>query len=226
MSLSKRMLLLAASFIVGSAMASAASISFTPVPGSANCAVQTWGCETTGTPTFGAGGVWQVTSGNIDFVNSSYWNFVPSGDYVIDLSGSNLGTISTTLTGLTVGQSYVLSFSYTYNPDNSINSTRSASVNLSNAGGFNFTLGPFTNTTNGQYGTANSGPAWSTFSQAFTATASTATLTFASLTNQYQGIVLKNDIAYAANNAVPEPATLAIVGAGLLLVGLKRYRKA
>ena len=224
MSLLKRISFLAVVVLLGSLAATAGTISLTPGPSSGSCPTQSWGCETTGAATFGDG--WSVTSGNVDFVNSTWWTWLGSGNTAIDLSGSQLGSIATTLTGLTIGQSYTLTFLYTYNPDDSAG-VRSANVSMTNAGGFSYTLVPLVNTTSGGAGPLSQNPGWSTFSQTFTATATTSTLSFSALTNQYQSIVLGSSVTYTQNaSAVPEPATLAIVGAGLVLIGLKRYRRA
>ncbi len=232
MSLSKRMLLMVAAAAIGSAVASAAPISFVP-PLPATCPMQFWGCETTGTPTFGAGNAWQVTSGNIDFVvvgAGGWWTGLSSpGGYVIDLSGSTLGSISTTLNGLTPGGAYVLTFQYTYNPDNSTTLPRQA--NVSATGGYSWTTAALMNTTNGVVGTGNNinDSYWQTGTLSFVASAAgTSTISFNSLNNTFQGIVLRNtmDVSASAASTVPEPATFAIMGAGLVLLGLKRFRRA
>lgn len=229
MSLSHRVVFMAAGFMLGAALAPAAPLSFAPAPvaGSSSCPVEAWGCETTGTPAFGNG--WQVVSGNVDFVNNAWWTFLNKGEVAIDLSGSMLGSIANTVTGLTVGKQYTLTFLWSYNPDDSVNLTRQANISVTNAGGFSFELGPSANATNGEFGSANNGPIWNTFSQTFTATATTATIRFTSEANQYQGIVLRDSVNLQENAnleaAVPEPATIGIMGIGLLCFGLKRFRR-
>lgn len=227
MSLSLRVCLLAVTLILGSAVATAAPISFVP-PLPATCPLEFWGCETNGTPTFGSGNAWQVTSGNVDFVlvgAGGWWSGLTSpGNYVIDLSGSGLGAISATVGGLTPGMTYVLTFQYTYNPDDSTTLPRQAAVSAT--GGYSWTTAALFNTTNGAVGTGNNinDTYWQTGTLSFVAPASgTSTISFTSLNNQFQGIVLRNttDVTVA-----PEPGTLAIMGLGLLFVGLRRFRKA
>src|SRR5262245_23818201 len=58
---------------------------------------------------------WTVTAGSIDYVGT-YWQ-AADGVRSIDLSGNGPGTISQTLTGLTVNSFYTISFDLAGNPD-------------------------------------------------------------------------------------------------------------
>jgi hypothetical protein len=225
----KRAAVVTASVLVFALAATATPLSLTPMPAETSRVVEPWGWETVGTPTFGSG--WKVVGGDIDFVFSWWWTFLKSDEIVVDLSGNTLGSIQNTITGLTVGQEYTLAFTYTYNPDDTVTQTRLASVSISNAGGFSYMLGPVMNTTNGLYATLNDGPQWMSFSKTFTPTATSVTLTFTTLNNVWQGIVLRNDISVDSpsvvipTDTVPEPATMGIVVTALLLIGAWRFRR-
>lgn len=58
---------------------------------------------------------WVVGSGTIDRVDT-YWS-APRGRYSIDLFGSSVGSLYQDIPGLTVGQSYTVSFQLSGNPD-------------------------------------------------------------------------------------------------------------
>jgi hypothetical protein len=60
---------------------------------------------------------WNVTQGTVDLIPSSYWK--PSkGRWSVDLIGTpGLGAISQTVTGLTIGADYELTFDFSINPD-------------------------------------------------------------------------------------------------------------
>ena len=141
---------------------------------------------------------WSVDAGSVDLINT-YWN--PSeGAYSVDLSGNSPATISQTISGLTSGAKYLLSFDMAGNMDGgAIVKSLLASV-----GG---TSGTFTFDTTGH---SNAAMGWERMTLAFTAEASSLLLSFASLEadNPY-GAALDN-VSVAA---VPLPA------AGLLMLG-------
>jgi subtilisin-like proprotein convertase family protein len=103
-------------------------IKFAPppfVPGAGSIAWQDGFEESTGTltePTAGQyfSGGWLVDTGSVDVVAAGYGGppgAQPySGNYFIDLDGSNPGEISTNIATI-LGQTYVLNFAYSLNPD-------------------------------------------------------------------------------------------------------------
>jgi choice-of-anchor C domain-containing protein len=99
-------------------------LAFSLAAGSAVAAtVQNGGFESPGTfsgsfTTIGTGGSlpgWSIDSGSVDLINT-YWQN-GSGNYSLDLSGNAAATISQTITDLTIGQHYRLSFLLAGNPD-------------------------------------------------------------------------------------------------------------
>lgn len=140
---------------------------------------------------------WSVTSGNVDVVAASFAPSNPSSGQWLDLVGFNDGTITQTF-ATTSGATYLLTFLYGNNPGGS---PRSANVSVGNFAG---TI------------TSNTGLNYNSFSQLFTATGSSTTLTFASFGGSGNaGIALDN----VAVTAVPEPASWAMMILGFGLVG-------
>ncbi len=122
-------------------------------------------------------GPWTVTGGSIDVVSTGYWPVAGGGTQDVDLNGSGYGVIARNVTGLTVGKSYMLSFSYAINPGASSAGVRIQVANLDQ------TL-TATNPASTGYQTAT---------YAFTAAHTTEMLTFTgSGPNQYCGVVLDN----------------------------------
>ncbi len=129
-------------------------------------------------------GPWNVTAGSIDVVSTAYWNASGGGVNDIDLNGSSYGTIQRSITGLTSGSSYTLTFSYAINPGAA---TAGARVRIGN---LDQTL-TATNPATGSFQTAT---------YTFTAGSSTETLSFAgSGPNGSCGVVLDN-IAISSNS--------------------------
>lgn len=149
---------------------------------------------------------WTVTSGSIDYI-STYWT-ASDGRRSIDMSGGNVGTISTTITDLIVGYTYELLFDLSGNPAGAP-PVKTVSVSVGSTGGV-FTY----DTSAGTPPTSLTDMNWITQSLVFVATGSTALLTFASGTGTAYGPALDN----VRVSAVPLPA-----GGLLLLSGLAGF---
>ena len=163
--------------------------------------------------TIGAGasiGAWTVTGGSVDLING-YWSQPTAGSYSIDLDGNSPGTISQSL-NLGAG-SYVLSFSLAGNPDGG-SSVKSVDVSIDGI------TRNFTFDTAGQH-TNNMG--WITESISFQASAATATSL--SFTSADAGGPYGAAIGNVSLLAVPEPGSMALLLAGLGMVGVMSARR-
>jgi hypothetical protein len=184
---------------------------------------------------------WSITSGSIDIVNNSYWQSA-EGSYSVDLIGTPgvgstiLGSIAQTVTGLTSGQHYQLSFDFAVNPETMTgegNDTKILDVSVSNSSlespaVFTGTVGTRTKT-DMQYAVeavdfvANSTSCTITFAAAMPTglPAELVNATLPSATNLYCGPVIDNidlELAEGGNTLTPEPASLGILGAGGLVL--------
>jgi choice-of-anchor C domain-containing protein len=159
---------------------------------------------------------WTVGPVNIDWIHG-YWegSSGSTADYSVDLSGSAHGSIWQVITGLVTGQWYNLTFDVALNPD-----LPPPSQTLQ------FTLGTETGSATG---TTNPNSSWTPYSFLFQWTGGvSATLLFATTVpanNCCHGPALDN----VALNAVPLPAALPLLAAGLGAMGYfgsRRWRKA
>ena len=156
----------------------------------------------------GAIGAWTVTGGSVDLIGS-YWQ-QPTGSFSIDLDGNAPGTISQNLS--LAGGNYQLGFWLAGNPDGG-SATKSVEVTV---GGSDQT---FTFTTTG-HNTGNMGYTYETLD--FSTPGATA-LTFKSLDASGPYGAAIGDISIAV--AVPEPASMALLLAGLGMIGVMASRR-
>jgi len=161
---------------------------------------------------------WVVGGDSIEYI-VSYWQPAPDGgSRSIDLSGNDFGAISQTFDTIT-GTQYLVRFAMAGNPDGLPNvKTLEAS-----AGDFSEKFS-FTNTQD----TTLTNMGWVYLEFLFTAVGDLTTLTFTSLTKapegpSYYGPALDDVSVEVA--PVPEPATMFLLGSGLIGIGVFVRRK-
>jgi hypothetical protein len=179
----------------------------------ANTHIMAW--TISGTPSDGA-------PNNVDLVHTSFYpSFTGSpGSQSIDMEGAvgASGVIFQSF-ATTPGDLYNLSFEYANNPQPG--PTSSGSMNVLVTGSMTLLDQNVTHS-----GSAFSNMNYQLFSQNFTADSATTTLRFEALTHSGFGIALDAVSVNSVTSAVPEPALMAPVGAGLVvLLSAARYRR-
>jgi hypothetical protein len=158
--------------------------------------------------TIGGSGAWTVTAGSVDVIgNPGYWQAPPLGGQSVDMSGNGNGTIEESISGLTIGTEYQLSFYMSGNPDGDP-TTKVLDVSL---GGDN--LGPFTYNRTAE-GNSKTDMKYVLETVDFTYTGGGSLLTLGAGQNPstaYGAVI--GDVSLVA---VPEPST--VVAGGLLLL--------
>ncbi|MEO1527798.1 MAG: PEP-CTERM sorting domain-containing protein [Planctomycetota bacterium] len=183
----------------------------------------------TAVPLNGTGGGW--TSSGVNFGGWSSTGGNPGGHMLLNLNGiaSQDPTVQQTVTGLTIGQQYTLSFDYALH------------VNSSGANGNSF--GVFLDTQTDPLALDHSkaifigehlSTSYVTESVSFVATSNTHELFFAGeLDDRTNGGFGTSDVSYRLDNVslttsvstVPEPGSMMVLAAGCLAVSLRRRRK-
>lgn len=170
-----------------------------------------------GSPTIAG---WIVGGNGIDYIGG-YWQ-ASDGSNSLDLNALAPGSISQTVTGLTVGTRYRISFDIAGNPDGGP-AIKSLEVDLD---GMSQDTELFDTT-----GMSKSAMGWSSRSFDFTATNASQLLAFVSTTTANSGnSTYPQAFGPALDNvsiqSVPEPLTLSLFGAGLAgASALRRRRK-
>jgi choice-of-anchor C domain-containing protein len=154
-------------------------------------------------------------AGGIDYIGT-YWQ-ASNGGRSLDLSGNGIGSISQTLTGLTIGQQYTISYDLSGNPAGAP-ALKHLLVAIDSLG---TTIGGRIATYNTASGNTVADMNWITQTVLFTADATTATLTFLSQDNTDFGPALDN-VTIAAT---PIPGALLLFGSALGGMGFLGYRR-
>lgn len=161
---------------------------------------------------------WLVGGVGIDYIGT-YWT-ASNGARSIDLSALGAGSISQVLSGLTIGQTYQVSFDLAGNPDGGSNTKVAVVSDGATSASYDFLMG----------GQTNAAMGWETHTFSFTAVGENATLTFVSNEDSAYGPALDNVSVAAAPGGpgVPEPATwaLMILGFGAVGMSLRSRRRA
>jgi choice-of-anchor C domain-containing protein len=156
---------------------------------------------------------WLVGGAGVDYIGS-YWQ-ASDGSRSVDLSALGAGTLSQILTGLTIGETYQVSFDLAGNPDGGSSTKVAVVTDGTTTTSYDFLQGSHSKAAMG----------WESHTFSFKATGANATLTFASDEDTAYGPALDN--VSITSGAVPEPATwaLMIVGFGAVGATLRSRRR-
>lgn len=152
----------------------------------------------------------------IDRVRAPYWQGPNGGEFSVDLSGVQPGSITTTINGLTPGAYYNVNFWLSGNPEGG---QAVKTVQVTFGSGVQTVDFDITGLSNGNMG-------WVYESLLFMADADTLSLQFADATGDASAFGAVIGLASVTSSAIPEPATMALMGGALLGLALFRRRRA
>jgi hypothetical protein len=173
---------------------------------------------------------------NIDAGHTNTWNGTTlsgAGNFVAMDGDFQTSAVSQTITGLTVGKTYTLSFNYAFGQQYGFNQSVTEDLTAS-LGGFSVTLpsafsgcdGSGNNCTGGYLNPEHGFSGWSTFTTTITATSTSELLSFlAGGSKQVPPFALISDVSLTANAPGPGPATGPLAVLGLLALGYARLRR-
>jgi choice-of-anchor C domain-containing protein len=156
---------------------------------------------------------WTVAAGNVDYICTSWQD--DEGIRSIDLTGTSPGTLTQTL-ALDAGSVYELSFALAGNPggDRFKNLFLTVGSVLSETFVFD------------NLGTSTGAMGWVTYTRTFTANEANTLLSFRTNNGSNAGAALDDvSVTLIPGTAVPEPATVALLGGGLGLLGFVARRR-
>jgi choice-of-anchor C domain-containing protein len=154
---------------------------------------------------------WDVIGDSVDYIGS-YWN-ASDGSRSVDLAGNDPGGVSQLVSGFNIGGWYTLFFDMAGNMDGGL-AIKNLTLSVTGEPNQNFAFDT----------TGHSRPAamgWTQNSYTFQATNTSLTISFAFADSGPWGSALDN----VSIEAVPEPATMALVGLALAGLGFARRRR-